>query len=283
MPVPRDHAFRVSWDPARYELYAAQRARPFHDLIAQIPTPAPGRVVDLGCGPGTATATLADRWPGAHVYGLDSSPDMILAATRLTRPGRLEFGLGDLAQWRPAAETVDVIVSNAALQWVPGHLEALPGWATALRPGGALAIQMPLSRGVAAGEVFRAVATTPPWADRLGAVATGTGPRSVSPVRPAEEYLDTLAASGLTVNAWETTYLHVLPGDDPVLDWFAGTGLRPYLDALAGDPPALARFRADVAQRLRQEYPRRGYGTVLPFPRLFIVAGRDRSPGQGRT
>jgi trans-aconitate 2-methyltransferase len=265
----------VSWDPAQYELFAAERARPFHDLIAQIPTARPERVVDLGCGPGTVTATLADRWPGAHVYGLDSSPDMISAAARLVRPGRLEFGLDDIARWRPAPGSVDVIVSNAALQWVPDHMAALPGWAAALRPGGALAMQMPLPRGVAAKGVFQAVAASPRWADRLGAVAAGTGPQSTSPVRPATEYLDVLATGGLTVNAWETTYLHVLSGTDPVGEWFAGTGLRPYLDALSADPPALARFRAEVAQRLRAEYPDRGYGTVLPFPRLFVVATRS--------
>ncbi|NJC70888.1 methyltransferase domain-containing protein [Planosporangium thailandense] len=265
----------MSWDPEQYARFAAERARPFHDLIAQIPTTAPETVVDLGCGPGTVTVSLADRWPDARVYGLDSSPDMIAAAARLARPGRLEFGLGDIAGWRPAPDSVDVIVSNAALQWVPGHLDALPGWAAALRPGGTLALQVPLPRGVAATDVFRSVATSSRWAARLGPVASGTGPRGVSPVQPATAYLDVLAGHRLAVDAWETTYLHVLPGPDPVYEWFAGTGLRPYLDALADDPPALERFRAEVAQRLREEYPQRGYGTVLPFPRLFVVASRN--------
>ncbi|MGC9668929.1 methyltransferase domain-containing protein [Planosporangium sp. 12N6] len=264
----------MSWDPAQYERFAAERARPFHDLTARIRTTAPERVVDLGCGPGTVTATLADRWPGAHVYGLDSSPEMIAAAERLTHPGRLEFGLGDIAAWRPDPGSVDVIVSNAALQWVPDHLAALPTWAAALRPGGALAIQVPVSDGMAAADVIHAVVTAPEWTDRLRAAASGTGPRSASPVRPVDEYLDVLAGSGLAVDAWQTTYLHILPGTDPVLEWFAGTGLRPYLDALAGDPPAAARFRDEVAWRLREAYPNRGYGTVLPFPRLFIVASR---------
>ncbi len=264
----------VSWDPAQYELFAAERARPFHDLVAQIPTGTPEHVVDLGCGPGTVTATLADRWPGAHVYGLDSSPDMITTAERLTRPGRLEFGLGDISGWRPDPGTVDVIVSNAALQWVPDHLALLPAWAAALRPGGALAVQVPASGSLAAMNAIRAAASAPQWADRLAAAAGSVGPRSASPVRPLDEYLDTLAGAGLTVNAWETTYLHVLPGEDPVLEWFAGTGLRPYLNALAADPDALARFRTEVAERLRIEYPRHEYGTVLPFRRLFVVATR---------
>jgi trans-aconitate 2-methyltransferase len=264
----------VSWDPAQYELFAAERARPFHDLVAQIPTPDPVRVVDLGCGPGTATATLADRWPGAHVYGLDSSPDMIASADRLTRPGRLEFGHADIVGWSPDPASIDVIISNAALQWVSGHLTRLPGWAAALRPGGAMAVQVPVSNSLAAMTAFRTTATSPRWVDRLGSVAAGVGPQSISPVRPLNDYLDALAGVGLVVNAWETTYLHVLPGTDPVLEWFAGTGLRPYLAALAGDPTASAEFRTEVAERLRAVYPRRAYGTVLPFRRLFVVASR---------
>jgi trans-aconitate 2-methyltransferase len=264
---------QVSWDPGQYELFAAERARPFHDLVAQIPTTDPRHVVDLGCGPGTVTATLADRWPGAHVYGLDSSTDMIDAAKRLTRSGRLEFGLGDIGDWRPAPASVDVIVSNAALQWVPDHVAALPRWAAALRPGGALALQVPALGGPAV-KIIRTAVSSPRWAERLAPVAAGAGPRSVSPVRPLDEYLDVLAGAGLAVNAWETTYLHVLPGADPVLEWFAGTGLRPYLDALADDPEALAAFREEVARLLRVEYPRRDYGTVLPFRRLFVVATR---------
>jgi trans-aconitate 2-methyltransferase len=264
----------VSWDPGQYERFAAERARPFHDLVAQIPATDPARVVDLGCGPGTMTATLADRWPAAHVYGLDSSREMIAAAAGLARPGRLEFGLGDITAWRPAPGSVDVILSNAALQWVPDHAAALPGWAAALRPGGTLAIQVPASGDLAAMNVIRACATSPRWRERLAAVASGVGPRSISPVPPLDGYLGTLAGSGLTVNAWETTYLHVLPGSDPVLEWFAGTGLRPYLDALAGDPGALAEFREEIAGRLREGYPRRDYGTVLPFKRLFVVATR---------
>jgi len=264
----------VSWDPAQYELFAAERARPFHDLVAQIPSRDPREVVDLGCGPGTVTATLADRWPSAHVYGLDSAPSMIGAASALIRPGHLEFGLGDLAAWRPDPESVDVIVSNAALQWVPGHADLLPAWAAALRPGGTVAIQVPVSGWLPAMNAIRDLATSPEWADQLAPAASGVGPRTVSPVLAADEYLDILARAGLAVNVWETTYLHVLPGDDPVLEWFAGTGLRPYLTALADDGAALADFRAQVAGLLRAAYPRRPYGTVLPFPRLFVVASR---------
>jgi len=265
---------RVTWDPAQYELFAAERARPFHDLVAQIPTPAPGIVVDMGCGPGTVTATLADRWPEASVYGFDSSPEMINVAERLARPGRLAFAIGDVADWRPESASTDVIVSNAVLQWVPGHMDLLPIWATALRDGGSLAMQMPASTELMAMNAIREIAATPKWADRLEPVALGVGPRAVTPVQPLESYLDTLAGAGLLVNAWETTYLHVLQGEDPVLEWFSGTGLRPYLKALTPDKTALDEFRAEIADRLRLDYPRRLYGTVMAFPRLFVVATR---------
>jgi trans-aconitate 2-methyltransferase len=219
------------------------------------------------------TAILAERWPAAEVTGVDSSAEMISAAAQHARRGRLRFVVGCIEDWEAAP--IDVIVSNAALQWVPGHVDLLPRWAGALRPGGALAFQMPRSTGVAAGEVFRSVATSARWASRLGDAAAGAGPRSAaSPVRPVAEYVDVLAGLGLAVDAWETTYQHVLPGADPVLEWFSGTGLRPYLDALGSDPPALADFRAEVGARLREAYPPAPYGTILPFPRIFVVAHR---------
>jgi trans-aconitate 2-methyltransferase len=230
-------------------------------------------VVDLGCGPGPTTALLSDRWPSADVLGIDSSVDMIEAAGTHARPGRLRFTVGSITTWDPPP--VDVIVSNAALQWVPDHLGLLPTWAGALRPGGAIAFQVPRSSGVPAGEVFQSVAARPRWAALLGAAASGTGPRaSGSPVRPIAEYIEVLTTAGLRVDAWETTYHHVLQGPDPVWEWFSGTGLRPYLDALRADQRALADFRAEVGALLREAYPATPYGTVLPFPRLFVVAHR---------
>jgi trans-aconitate 2-methyltransferase len=265
-----------SWDPDQYRRYSAERARPFQDLVGQIATLAPRDVIDLGCGHGTLTATLAQRWPQAYVHGIDSSPEMIREAQPLAQPGRLGFSLGDIEQWQPDPDSIDVIVSNAALQWVPTHLDLLPGWVAALRPGGSLAIQLPAMSESPATVLFRTVATSARWADRVGSIAYRPGPRSrPGTVRSVEEYADVLARLGLRVNAWQTMYLHLLHGEDPVLEWFSGTGLRPYLDALGEDAETLAEFRADVAAGLREAYPRRPYGTVLPFQRIFVVAARD--------
>jgi trans-aconitate 2-methyltransferase len=262
-----------SWDPAQYERFAAERARPFADLVARIPTRDPRDVVDLGCGTGAATASLARRWPEALVVGLDSSAQMLSRAAGHARPGTLEFRHGTIEDWRPKPDSLDVVVSNAALQWVPGHLDAMPAWFAALRPGGSLAIQVPAVGASPAADIFRTVAMSPRWLDRLAEVALGPGPRSAGSALPGlDAYVDTLARLGAQVDAWETTYLHVLPGEDPVLEWFAGTGLRPYLDALpAGE---VAEFRAEVAAGLRDAYPPQPYGTVLPFSRHFFVATR---------
>lgn len=257
-----------SWDPDRYLAFAAPRARPFHDLVDRIDVRDPRTVVDLGCGPGTLTATLCDRWPSARVLGLDSSLPMIEAAAPLAGD-RLEFRLGDLAAWRPDGP-VDVIVSNAALQWVPGHAGLMPNWVRALAPGGALALQVPDMSASPAARVFAAVAAAPRWADRFAGVVGPTG--GAAAVLPLDAYLDLLAGLGCRVDAWETVYHHVLPGPDPVLEWFAGTGLRPYLDRL--DEASAADFRAEVAAGLREAYPPRGYGTVLPFRRRFLIAYR---------
>lgn len=260
----------MAWDPAQYLRFESERARPFHDLVDRIATDAPARVVDLGCGPGNVTATLLDRWPSADVEGVDSSAEMIDRAAAYAGP-RLRFRQGRIEDWRPDAP-VDVIVSNAALQWVPAHPDLLASWVDALSPGGALAFQVPSNVDGRAPAVFRAVANRPQWTERLAPVAAAYGPSQSGGVLPPAEYVDRLARTGCTVDAWQTTYLHVLPGADPVLEWYAGTGLRPYLDAL--DPSVREDFRAEVARGLRAEFPARDYGTVLPFTRVFVVAYR---------
>jgi trans-aconitate 2-methyltransferase len=260
----------TSWDPAQYARFAAERARPFHELVARIPTQDAVAVVDLGCGPGGLTATLAERWPSAAVLGLDSSPEMIAAAAAHATD-RVSFRAGDIAAWRPAPGSVDVIVANASLHWVPGHETLIPAWVKALDKGGTIAFQMPVTGATEATLAINAVAREPRFADRLAAVADGIGPRGVTPALTPERYVTLLATAGLEADVWETTYYHLLPGDDPVFEWLSGTGLRPYLDALADRPEALADFTAAVKERLRDTHPRTDIGTVMKFPRLFVV------------
>lgn len=182
---------------------------------------------------------------------------------------RLTFARGDIATWAPEPASIDVIVSNAAFQWVPSHVDALPTLLAALRPGGTLAFQVPARS--AAADIFRTLAGSPRWARDLAAVSTDEARGSHhSTVREPADYADILAGLGATADVWETTYIHVLTGDDPVLEWYSGTGLRPYLDALG--PDRVDAFREDVRAALRIAFPTRPYGTLLPFRRIFAVA-----------
>jgi trans-aconitate 2-methyltransferase len=255
------------WDPGQYQHFGDERSRPFFDLVGRVAAADPGQVADLGCGPGTLTATLADRWPGADVHGIDSSPEMIEAARALpaVEGRRLGFALGDVREWRPAGR-VDVIVSNAVLQWVPDHLAVVARWGGFLQPGGWLAFQVPGNFDQPSHAELREMAGSDRWRDLLADV-----PLNRQAADPAE-YLDLLTRAGLEVDAWETTYLHVLHGEDPVLDWYKGTGLRPVLAALPTDQAA--EFLEEYRTRMSEAYPPAPYGTPFPFRRVFVVATR---------
>ncbi|HEX8093763.1 trans-aconitate 2-methyltransferase [Jatrophihabitans sp.] len=252
----------LRWDPAQYARFSDQRSRPFFDLAGQIEAAQPGLVVDLGCGSGELTATLASRWPGAVVRGLDSSAEMIERATGLAG-GRLSFALADAAEFE--ATGVDVLISNALLQWVPGHRALLLRWADQLAAGGWLAFQVPANFGAPSHRLMRELAGSARWRDRLAGVL-----RHEDAVAEPVEYLELLTEAGLLVNAWQTSYLHVLSGPDPVLEWVRGTGLRPVLQALSGEEAT--EFTAEYAALLRQAYPARPFGTVFEFLRAFVVA-----------
>ncbi len=276
------------WDPGAYLRFGSERARPFFDLISRVQADDPGFVVDLGCGPGNLTAALVARWPAAHVLGVDSSPEMIEVARaeaaaagadlgaspdRDAAPdggaapghdgGRLEFRLGDIRTWQPECP-VDVITCNAVLQWVPGHQELLPAWVRWLAPGGWLAFQLPGNFDQPSHTILRELASTPRWRPLLEGAPLNR--QAGDPV----DYLALLAGAGCEVDVWETTYLHVLHGDDAVVNWYRGSGLRPVLATL---PPALAdEFLAGYRDRIAAAYPAAPYGTVLPFRRVFVVA-----------
>ncbi|WP_166022198.1 methyltransferase domain-containing protein [Streptomyces chilikensis] len=270
----------MDWDAGRYLRHADDRARPFADLLARVPAlPARApRIADLGCGPGNATAgLLVRRWPAARITGFDNSPGMLERAAALAGPteggGSLSFAHADLTGWTPDG-AYDLIVSNAALHWVRGHAQALPGWADALPAGGVLAFQVPYNLDAPVHALMRETAAGPRWAGRLRGVLRGA-----DSVCAPQAYLELFARRGFAVDVWETTYLHVLSGEDAVLDWVSGTGLRPVLAALAPDPGARDAFVAEYGARLREAYPRAPYGTVLPFRRLFCVAV---APARGR-
>ncbi len=255
----------MSWNPERYLNFGDHRTRPAADLLARVALSAPARVADLGCGPGNSTGLLVARWPEAQVVGVDNSAAM-LAKARASGI-RAAWVEGDIAGWTPSAP-FDVIFSNAALQWLPDHAGLLPRLFDHLALGGVLAVQMPRNFGAPSHALLRAVADAGPWAERLQPVLLR------EPVATPAWYHDLLTPVAARLDLWETEYLQVLEGDDPVLAWIRGTALRPVQAAL--DAEELCAFEADYAARLRVAYPKRPDGrTPFPFRRLFIVACRS--------
>lgn len=262
------------WDAGQYLRFGGERARPFFDLVAQVGATDPKYVADLGCGPGNLTAALAQRWPGATVVGVDSSPEMIAAAQAAVRPESvaakapsLSFTLGDVWDWRPE-RPVDVLVCNAVLQWVPGHDELLLRWADLLAPGGWLAFQLPGNFDQPSHTIVKELADCPRWRALL------SGAKLNRQAGDPADYVRLLARPGFAVDAWETTYLHLLHGDNPVLEWTKGSTLRPVLSLL--DAEQAQEFTTEYGARLAEVYHNGTFGTIFPFRRVFAVVHRGR-------
>ena len=256
----------MSWSAQQYTRFEDERSRPVRDLLANIPNAQVTSAADLGCGPGNSTELLQKRFPAAAVAGVDSSADMIAAARK--RLPEIRFELADISTWRNRGP-FDVILSNAALQWVPDHVTLMPALVAQLAPGGSLAVQMPDNLDEPAHRLMREIAADGPWAGTLGDISRlRTGRLS------ADWYYGKLREVAAAVDIWRTTYYHVLAGGPAaVVEWFKGSGLRPFLDPLAEHERGafLARYEAAIADA----YPARADGAVLlPFPRLFFVATR---------
>ena len=250
----------MRWNPSQYVKFAGPRLQPGLDLIARLPELEPRRVVDLGCGTGELTALLAHRFPKAEVVGIDSSAEMLEKAR--ARFPEIRFEQGDIADW---SGPVDVLFSNAALQWLDRHEQLLPRLLAQVAPGGVFAAQMPRNFDAPSHQRMRQLAAEAPWAGRIAL--------REEPVFRPERYDELLRPGCAVLEIWETEYLHVLEGDDPVLEWTSGTALLPVKAALEG--AEREAFIAGYRDALRQAYPRREDGrTLFPFRRIFLLARR---------
>jgi trans-aconitate 2-methyltransferase len=255
------------WNPGQYQRFSEHRSRPFFDLIARIDAPRAKRVADLGCGPGNLTAHLSQRWIESTVIGVDNSPEMLEKAKTLSNQN-LEFELADLATWQPR-ELQHVIVSNAALQWVPNHETLIPRLANLLESDGWLAVQMPNNFDQESHTVINEICSSPRWAAQLE--------QSQSTLRQPQKlewYIAILSGLGFQVDAWETNYQHILPGENAVLEWVKGTALRPMLAVL--EPEDQHEFLEECRTQLLEAYPPQDFGTLLPFKRVFFVAHKPK-------
>jgi len=256
----------MTWSATQYTKFEAERNRPIMDLLAQLAPLESGLAADLGCGPGNSTELLKRHSPEAEVIGMDSSPEMIEAAKK-RMPGT-HFELGDIAGWSNPGP-FDIILANASLQWVPDHQALMPALIGKLKTGGRLAVQMPDNLEEPAHILMRETAASGPWAGKLADSANARTAR-----QEPDWYYRLLRGAAGEVDIWRTTYHHVLAGGaSGIVEWFKGTGLRPFLNPLDETERAgyLERYTAAVAKA----YPALPDGSVLlPFPRLFFVAKR---------
>ena len=255
-----------AWDPEQYGRFESERDRAALDLLLRLPGDLePREIWDLGCGTGQHAALLKRRHPGAVVHGLDSSAEMLARARDLD--GEVDWRQGDIADWHPEVPA-DLILANASLHWLPDHTALLRRLAGALVPGGVLAIQMPMAHETRHHALMRAAAADGPWAGLLAGVET------IAPPPAPEAYYHALAEACHGIDIWATTYLHALTGPGAVLEWMKGTALRPFLAAL-DDPVMRADYLSALGARLCEAFPPRPDGvTLLPCPRLFLVARR---------
>lgn len=256
------------WIPGQYRKFSRERLRPALELLDRIPPEAPGVIYDLGCGSGHTTRLMAKRWPSSKVYGIDNSPQMLTEAT--AEPSTVRWVDADIRNWVPE-ENPDLIYSNASLHWVNGHSELLMRMVNYLNPGGCLAVQMPLSWNLPSHRLMRnTLADGGPGGMPIGDAAL-LATLSDKWVENPELYYDILFPCTRRLDIWETRYLHVLEGEDPVFEWVMGSGLRPILNGLCDTERN--RFLKVYKRRLRDAYPRDSKNrTLYAFPRLFIVA-----------
>ncbi|NQW09529.1 MAG: methyltransferase domain-containing protein [Alphaproteobacteria bacterium] len=254
----------MTWDAAQYLKFADHRLRPALDLLGRIGAEAPRTVVDLGCGAGNVTALLAERWPTATMVGLDPSATMLERA-RADHPS-LRFEVADAAQWT-AEPPVDLLYSNAALHWLDNHATLFPHLFRQVAPGGWFAVQMPRN-------FLEPSHLSVAEAGRDGSWRATIEPMlAPPPVAEPGFYIDLLASDAAELDVWETQYIQMLDGENPVAEWTKGTWLKPFLDALKGDERA--GFEAAYRRRVAAAYPSRADGrTLFPFRRLFLVARR---------
>lgn len=257
-----------TWDPALYLQFNEQRTQPVRDLIARLAAVVcgPARILDVGCGPGNSTALLAQRWPQAEIVGLDSSQEM-LAQARVDHP-ELRWVLRDTAESLGDLGSFDVVFSNAALQWMPDHPALLPRLFSLVRPGGALAVQVPNSWRSPLHLAVLETASDPRWAAYF--------PQNIwHAATPMAAYYDCLCMLAQPIHLWETEYDHIMQDHEALIEWYRGSGLRPYEQCLPNEAVCTA-FLDQIRAAVEAAYPKQRDGRVIfPFRRLFFTASKS--------
>lgn len=252
------------WNAEQYLKFKSQRTQPAEDLARRILTDNPQSVLDVGCGPGNSTRVLKNRFPKAHIIGVDSSETMIQKAKE-TCPD-IEFQVMDITEEHPGLENLDVIFSNACLQWIPHHREFVPKLFGRLRRGGVLAVQIPMNSQERLFTILSETVCEPQWDFSSLSLQPNT-------TLTCEEYFDLLASLTPRFDIWETVYYHPMPSVEAMVEWMKGARLRPYLNALSEkDAQALV---TEITEKASKAYTPQKNGEILfKFRRCFFTATR---------
>jgi trans-aconitate 2-methyltransferase len=253
----------AGWSATQYLKFRNERTRPAIDLASRIEHDNPKKIIDIGCGPGNSTKVLADRFGSAYILGVDNSENMILrAGEECPALNFMFFDInGDLSG---LDHDFDIVFSNACIQWVPNHEVLLPRLAGLLKSGGVLAVQIPYNWQEPVHRIIREVASSPGWKEYFPNPV-------VFHTLTVGEYFDILSEISTDFTIWETVYYHVMRSHRDILEWYRGTGMRPYLDELSEGQKMM--FEDVVLRKLMQSYPVQKNGEIIfRFPRLFFTA-----------
>ena len=248
----------MPWNPELYHKFQSERSAPFYDLLTLVDVRPNLKVVDLGCGTGELTRQLADKLPGSHVTGLDSSPQMLEKAASFASPN-LVFVEGDQAtltgEW-------DLIFSNAALQWSENHAELIPYLYGKLAPGGQITVQVPSNHNHISHQIYRETASEEMFKFILN------GFQRYAPVLSIDNYARLFFDCGAEdIIVFEKIYAHVLEDSDAVVDWISGTALVPYFERLGKHKD---EFVQSIREKMRAAMP--DSPVFYPFRRTFFSA-----------
>jgi trans-aconitate 2-methyltransferase len=255
------------WQPKQYLKYKNERTQPSIDLVNRISHENPARIIDIGCGPGNSTVILKNRWQDADIYGLDNSKNMIQKAEADFPDIRwllmnANDDLSSLGQF-------DIVFTNAALQWMPEHETLIPNMYKMLNDKGVLAAQVPCVKHLPVYAGIQELIKAEKWAEYF--ISPPIYPKHY----PYEHYYDIICGLTDKIEMWQTDYIHIMPDHKSIVEWYKGTGLRPFMDMIPDEKKRLD-FCNEYGQIISRKYPIKNIGknssVLLPFTRIFFIA-----------
>ncbi len=250
------------WNSKQYMKFERERTQPSKDLISRICSRDFNRILDLGCGPGNSTNALKTNFKNSEIIGIDASDNMLEKAIK-DHPD-LEFkkcflpnGLNEIDG------KFDLIFSNACIHWIPEQRELLSKCKEKLNAGGILAVQIPFIQNAPFYKILYKLVDEK-W-QNLSSI------KNFHNLMP-EEYYDLLNELCFDFDIWQTTYYHTVSSYEGIIDWYKGSGLRPYLEALESDEKR-QQFTSELLSIIKDKYPMQSNGNViLKMPRMFFTA-----------